>query len=149
MNSNITTELSNEADSPLLRVAAVMPSCLRLSLKTKWFEMTKAGIKTEDYREINHYWVKRLMTKKYNAIYPIEEEAIDGIIKHPDPNYLVKNHSKKFYFNLMTLGYPKSGDKERILKLEHKGIEIRTGNPEWGAEPDKLYFVVKHGAVLA
>ena len=26
---------------------------LRLSLKTKWFEMTKAGIKTEDYREIN------------------------------------------------------------------------------------------------
>lgn len=28
---------------------------LRLSLKTKWFEMTKAGIKTEDYREITPY----------------------------------------------------------------------------------------------
>lgn len=28
-------------------VGAVMPSCLRLSLKTKWFEMTKAGVKTE------------------------------------------------------------------------------------------------------
>jgi hypothetical protein len=25
---------------------------LQLSLNAKWFEMTKAGIKTEDYREI-------------------------------------------------------------------------------------------------
>ena len=38
---------------------------------------------------------------------------------------------KKFICNIMTLGYPKSTDIERILKLEHKGIEIRTGNPEW------------------
>ena len=55
---------------------------------------------------------------------------------------------KDFITNTMTLGYPKSGDTERILKLEHKGIEIRTGNPEWGAEPDKLYFVILHGAIL-
>ena len=122
---------------------------LRLSLKTKWFEMTKAGIKTEDYREVNHYWIKRLMSKKYNNLYPIEQEAIDGILKHIDPNYLVKNHSKKFDLNTMTLGYPKSTDLDRILKLEHKGIEIRTGNPDWGAEPNKLYFVIMHGAVIA
>jgi hypothetical protein len=121
---------------------------LRLSLKRKWFEMTKSGVKTEDYRDVNHYWVKRLMTKKYNAIYPIAEEAVDGILKHIEPNYLVKNHSKRFDFNIMTLGYPKNGDTERILKLEHKGIEIRTGNPEWGAEPNKLYFVIKHGSIL-
>lgn len=48
----------------------------------------------------------------------------------------------------MTKGYPKSGDTERILKLEHAGIEVRTGNPEWGAEPDKLYFVIKHGEII-
>ena len=30
-------------------------SVLQLSLKTKWFKMTKAGIKKEDYREINEY----------------------------------------------------------------------------------------------
>ena len=64
MNSNITTELSNEAQNPLLRVGAVMPSCLRLSLKTKWFEMTKSGIKKEDYREINEYWIRRLTNCK-------------------------------------------------------------------------------------
>lgn len=33
---------------------------LQLSLKTRWFEMTKSGLKTEDYREITPYWVKRL-----------------------------------------------------------------------------------------
>ena len=121
---------------------------LQLSLKRNWFEMTKSGIKTEDYREINHYWIKRLMTKKYNNIYQNKQEAIDGIIKHIDPNYLVKNHSKKFDSNIMTLGYPKSTATERILRLEHKGIEIGYGKPEWGAEPNKLYFVIKHGAIL-
>ena len=121
---------------------------LQLSLKRNWFEMTKSGVKAEDYREINHYWIKRLMTKKYNNIYQNEQEAIDGIIKHIDPNYLVKNHSKKFDSNIMTLGYPKSTDTERILRLEHKGIEIGYGKPEWGAEPNKLYFVIKHGVIL-
>jgi len=48
----------------------------------------------------------------------------------------------------MTLGYPKSGDTERILKYEHAGIEIRIGNTDWGAEPDKLYFVIKHGGSI-
>lgn len=89
---------------------------LQLSLKKKWFEMTKSGIKTEDYREINDYWQKRLF--------------------------------KDFKFNIMTLGYPKSTDTDRILKLEHKGIEIRTGNPQWGAEPNKLYFVILHGKII-
>lgn len=122
---------------------------LQLSLKTKWFEMTKAGIKTEDYREITPYWVKRL-TCCDTDVNQATESLLKGknskleIGKNPAwlPNYFF---SKKFDFNTMTLGYPKSGDTERILKLEHKGIEIRTGNPDWGAEPGKLYFVILHG----
>lgn len=39
-------------------------------------------------------------------------------------------------------------NQERILKFEHKGIEIRTGNPDWGAEPNKLYFVIMHGELI-
>lgn len=35
---------------------------LQLSLKEIWFELTKLGIKTEDYREITEYWFKRLYT---------------------------------------------------------------------------------------
>ena len=123
----------------------VKPSCLRMSLKSKWFEMTKAGIKTEDYREINSYWIKRLtsdfswdMTK-----YPLKLNEHKEVINKGSMK------PKKFNYNVMTLGYPSNDNTERILKLEHKGIEIRTGNPEWGAVPDKLYFVVMHGAILA
>ena len=41
---------------------------LQLSLKQKWFEMTKTGINTEDYREINKYWIKRLSQCEKNDI---------------------------------------------------------------------------------
>ena len=52
---------------------------------------------------------------------------------------------KSFYTTTLTLGYPSATDTARIIKFEHAGIEIRTGNPEWGAEAGKLYFVIKHG----
>lgn len=117
---------------------------LQLSLKSKWFEMTKAGIKTEDYREIKKVWIQRLMQPLYNREDWRKEQAIiDNIVANS--KHFETNRMKVFTTNKMTLGYPKSTDSERILNLEHKGIEIRTGNPEWGAEPNKLYFVIKHG----
>jgi len=45
MKDNLTKKVSDEAESPAFLVGAVMPSCLQLSLKNKWFEMTKAGVK--------------------------------------------------------------------------------------------------------
>lgn len=108
---------------------------LQLPLKTKWFEMTKAGIKTEDYREVNDYWLKRLCEITWFA---------EADFEFGDVCYKFK----KFDFNIMTLGYPKSTDIDRIIKLEHKGIEIRIGNPDWGAESGKLYFVIKHGKII-
>jgi len=129
---------------------------LQLSLKRKWFEMTKAGIKKEDYREINTYWVKRLTQ--------YDKNKYQGFTLDESVNFLLSEESKTFRLthawipdfcvpklftnNIMTLGYPSNENKERILKIEHKGIEIRTGNPEWGAEPNKLYFVIKHGKIL-
>lgn len=145
----------NTAETAQLGIAAVMPSCLRLSLKTKWFEMTKSGIKKEDYREINEYWVKRFFHHKESKL--TTEEIVRYILNYKYYGYvevgvIFTYHDlsfKEFEQNVMTLGYPKNGDAERILKLEHKGIEIRTGNPDWGAEPNKLYFVIMHGAILA
>jgi hypothetical protein len=96
--------------------------------------MTKAGIKTEDYREMTRYWYNRLVEEGYCQLEPFQ---VLGVFK-----------VKEFKTTTLTLGYPKSTDSERILKLEHKGIEIRTGNPEWGAEPNKLYFVILHGNEL-
>ena len=115
---------------------------LQLSLKRKWFDMTDPEGKTEDYRELTPYWYSRLCiynsqkkSQKFWQFVPFSCWDIHaGRILY-----------RKFDYNIMTLGYPKSTDTERILKLEHKGIEIRTGNCEWGAEPNKLYFVIKHG----
>jgi len=112
---------------------------LQLSLKTKWFEMTKLGVKTEDYRELTPYWISRLVEKEFAWNCKTIQDIQEHLSACPNGFF------KKFKTNTMTLGYPKSGNSERILKLEHKGIEIRTGNPDWGAEPNKLYLVIKHG----
>lgn len=131
---------------------------LQLSLKTKWFEMTKLKIKSEDYREINEYWFKRLVFQykkvfKYCSGYKwedLDKQSREILIKKicSDPIKIRMFGFNLYDINIMTLGYPKLGDTERILKYEHKGIEIRTGNTEWGAEPGKLYFVIKHGSIL-
>lgn len=125
---------------------------LQLSLKKNWFEMTSSGEKTEDYREITPYWCNRLLlfygeieSKNFWYRNFFECRSIQKAITSLNNKAVsVKNIST----NTMTLGYPKKTDTSRILRLEHKGIEIRTGNPEWGAEPNKLYFVIKHGEIL-
>jgi hypothetical protein len=127
------------------------PIRLQLSLKSKWFEMTKAGIKTEDYREITPYWLSRFILVDEEKYYEEMDEMCAALkAGNESTDELFKWFGcefRKFDQNVMTLGYPKRGDAERILKLEHKGIEIRTGNPDWGAEPGKLYFVIMHGDV--
>jgi hypothetical protein len=126
---------------------------LQMSLRKKWFDMTKPGVKPEDYRAITPYWLKRLFEG-------FDEDDTDSIFE--EICYELMNFDltldqlqswagmrpKKFEFNIMTLGYPKSTDTSRILKLEHAGIEIREGKPEWGAIPGKKYFVIKHGKLI-
>ena len=124
---------------------------LQLSLKTKWFRMTESGEKPEDYREITPYWFQRLVFDykkvfKYFTGYNWD----DDMYRSEGIDHITKDKARNIGFvtyvtNIMTLGYPKSTDTDKILKFKHAGIEIRTGNPEWGAEPDKLYFVIKHG----
>lgn len=132
---------------------------LQLSLKKQWFEMTKAGIKTEDYREITPYWAKRIMLQENEyLIKMLSNDAIEHLCHSlnscetvDDRQFIFRNWRysfKEFAHNIMTLGYPKSTDTERILKLEHRGIYIGYGNPEWGAEPNKLYFIIKHGKII-
>lgn len=41
---------------------------ITLTLKRKWFDLIKYGIKLEEYREIKPYWTKRLLGKDYDTI---------------------------------------------------------------------------------
>lgn len=129
---------------------------LQLSLIRKWLDMTATGIKTEDYREITPYWCSRLLLfngKEMPQSWWEFGYFLGGHLKR------YRHHSyildldfhfkavtfKPFTTNTITLGYPKSGDTDHIRRYKHAGIELREGNPEWGAEPGKIYFVIKHG----
>lgn len=124
---------------------------LQMSLKKQWFEMTDTpNGKTEDYREINEYWFKRV----FNC-WEIEKHELNHLVELANTGRSISWFGewellfpKKYETNTMTLGYPKSTDKERIKIFEHAGIEIGYGKPEWGAEPNKLYFIIKHGKRL-
>ena len=110
--------------------------------------MTKAGIKTEDYREITPYWCKRFFQTEDRFDVDI---AVNAFNEGYDIAYLNEWHLiflKPFNYNIMTLGYPKKDDQSRRLTYKHQGIHIGTGKPEWGAEEGKLYFVIKHGKQL-
>ena len=100
---------------------------LTLTLKKKWFDLIKSGVKTEEYREIKPFWTKRLMR-------PVIDYA-DGRIFIPDV-------PREFDTLVFTLGYPKADDMSRRMVFKNPKIEMRTGNPEWGAEKDKVYYVI-------
>lgn len=130
-------------------------SNLQLSLIEKWFRMTEEEIKLADYREITPHFCNKFLLqngktlpkewwRKYLEAFKISE--LKNAIETGDKLHRIT--IKPFFNNIMTLGYPKATDTERILKLEHKGIEIGTGNPEWGAEEGKTYFIINHGKIL-
>ena len=94
---------------------------LILPIKKKWFDMIKSGIKKEEYREIKPYWFTRFK----NNLFCLCDENL--IIRLGTGRVIFKN------------GYQKNAPKIMC------GVEITTrkGNPEWGADPYKLYYVLK------
>lgn len=94
---------------------------LHLTLKKKWFEMVGPD-KPEEYRDIKPYWVSRLCSG-----FPSAYDAKDFDVVQ------FKN------------GYGKNAP---VKRFKWDGMEMRTGNPAWGAEPGKEYFVIKLGELL-
>ena len=98
---------------------------LTLSLKKKWFDMIKAGIKKEEYREIKPYYEKRFLEPLSSRLFRKGETGV-----------------KPFDTLVFTLGYPKADDTERRLTFKNPRIRIGTGRLEWGAVHGKLYFMI-------
>lgn len=120
---------------------------LKLTLNKQWFDLVKNGVKTEEYREIKQYWIKRITggyvvnvgtgqkiedNEAYNAIVNNLENIKDA--KKWQPN--------KFERVEFTNGYSPKSPK---ITFECLGIEYGKGKSEWGAEPHKFYFVIKIG----
>lgn len=99
--------------------------------------MIKDEIKPEEYREIKPYWIQRLTWHEYHGMPP------EHIIK------LASSGVDVFRRNIDQVsannGYAKGCPN---IKWEHKGIRIGQGNPEWGAEPGKDYFILDIGNII-
>lgn len=117
--------------------------------------MIWSGEKKEEYREITPYWATRFLGESqafwrgylgYNS----NNKRCYGFKNQESIDFIVSKCKgfKAFEVNIMTLGYPKSTDTDRILEVEHKGIEIRTGKPEWGAVEGVKYFVLDLGEII-
>lgn len=103
---------------------------LHLSVKKQWFDMISAGEKTEEYREIKPYWIKRLTTN-CEVAYDVAAETYCG-------KMLYRPYTHVLFIN----GYRK--DSPRIEK-EIESITI--GKPKKGLCPDKWlgteFFIIK------
>lgn len=98
---------------------------LHLNLKKKWFDMIASGEKKEEYRDIKPYW---------NRVF-CAHICIKGRFYHPtDVTICFSN------------GYAKD---RRQMTVECLGLFQRTGKPEWGADPNKLYHTLLIGNIIS
>jgi hypothetical protein len=103
---------------------------LVLPIKKKWYDMILSGEKKEEYRELKVYYKTRLCTEGLIIR--------DGVNKDGVPS---DNKAWVLFRN----GY--SGDSPCFKAL--CSAAIGRGNPKWGAEPGKSYYVLKISEIEA
>lgn len=100
---------------------------LILPIKKKWFDMILSGQKKEEYREIKPYWTKRF--EKYFFGKELTKEHIEAL---------------KRYTTLPTEIVFKNGYSKNSPHIEcWCRLTIGTGKQEWGAEPNKEYYILE------
>lgn len=92
---------------------------LVLPIRKKWFDMILSGEKKEEYREIKPYYKSRFKTAGL-----LDQYGLPTI-----------SNARIAFRNGYSAGSP---------TIETKcTLDIKTGRPEWGAEPEKEYYVLK------
>lgn len=114
---------------------------LILTIKKKWFDMILSGEKKEEYREIKEYYETRFQNL-FGAItiYPSsifshrsKYELLQG---EAVPEEIRKDSVQEIIFRN---GYSKDS---KAIKARC-GLRIGEGKSEWGAEPDKQYYILE------
>ena len=105
---------------------------LHLVLKSKWYEMIESGEKTEEYREIKHYWVKRILESS-----TAQQPELTSI-----PRQIYKQ--TKYERVCFHRGYT---NRKMIFVI--KEISIGIGKAPWGAPIDKEVIIIKLGNRIA
>jgi acetyltransferase-like isoleucine patch superfamily enzyme len=96
---------------------------LTLPIKGNWYDAVFAGTKKEEYREIKPYWEKRFQT-----IGLLNKEGLPT----EDGTWVTFQN-----------GYQKNARRFKA----YVSILIKTGKPEWGAEPGREYYCLQIKAI--
>lgn len=100
---------------------------LILPIKKKWFDMIKSGEKKEEYREIKPYY-----TTRFSRDLPV-------YYSFDCPNLSQGKTLKSAFPIIFRNGYSKNSPSIKC----NVALTINYGKEVWGAEPNKLYYVLK------
>lgn len=103
---------------------------LTLPIKKKWFDMILSGEKKEEYREIKPYWTNRFIRRCV---------IFDHEVTEKEKKYLLFGEENMCTTVLFKNGYNTNSPKIKCKVKIFQGY----GKSEWGAEPGKLYYVLK------
>ena len=117
-----------------------MSECLDLVLKYKWYDMIVNGIKREEYREIKPYWTKRIKCRCSSC--HVKVDVKNCLVDCDELMY-----PKRVYSNIKFVRFHR-GYSSTTTAFAVLDVFIDTGNPEWGAEAGKLYYVIRLGEKL-
>lgn len=92
---------------------------LNLPIRKQWWKMIYDGVKTEEYRAIGNYWRTRFF---HAGLLDQDGKPVEGAAADM----------------LLCNGY---GEKAPQL-LVRVTLRIGKGNPKWGAEPGREYYVL-------
>ncbi len=125
---------------------------LKLTLTKEWFGMILSGEKTEEYRGIKPYWVRRLIFVRDEMEWGIWEEFCGDLanptLHHNNIEELMDFFSarfRKFDFVEFTNGY--GNDKPRVT-AKFEGTDVGVGNYAWGS-PNIPVFIIKIGEIVS
>jgi hypothetical protein len=94
---------------------------LTLPIKRQWFEMIKDRVKLEEYRDITPYYTSRF--SNIFEMFPYSKIPT-GLDKQ---RILLRN------------GYSSTSPTIEIVCT----LDVGMGREEWGAEPGKIYYILK------
>lgn len=121
---------------------------LTITIKKKWFDMIASGEKKEEYREIKPYYLVRFMNL-VGMPRPLQEEMCQDLQKDTmSSGFAFNNHYGNYTgygYILFRNGYSKTSP---TIKVVLEWVEVAKGKPQWGAEPEKKYFVIRLGDII-
>lgn len=101
---------------------------LTLPIKKKWFDMILSGEKKEEYREMKPYYTSRFRNYTKTPIMATDAEFKYVLMKCPETVEIMFRN-----------GY----SNDRPFFVAKCDLGMGQGNTEWGAEPNKEYYVLK------